>query len=207
MLKKRKMREKKGNERANKAKEEEQQREAKLAEERVEAEARAAAARAVEEAEQARVAREAQRREEEAARRVLQQARRERQDRLAVMQAALAAHDEKVGGCGCDVIRMGSCGVEEAQGSALLHYTPFHSPSISHSLYAYMNQVTAVQKKLKGLRKKLRDIADLEAKKDQGEKLSAEQKEKVGRRYTLSTHPINAHPINIHITQLFSKPT
>ena len=36
-----------------------------------------------------------------------------------------------------------------------------------------------MQKKLKGLRKKLRDIADLEAKKEQGEKLSAEQKEKV----------------------------
>lgn len=42
-----------------------------------------------------------------------------------------------------------------------------------------------MQKKLKALRKKLRDIADLEAKKEQGEKLSAEQKEKVGRRQSV----------------------
>jgi uncharacterized protein (DUF342 family) len=49
------------------------------------------------------------------------------------------------------------------------------------ALNAHEEKVTTVQKKLKALRKKLRDIADLEVKRDQGEKLSAEQKEKVGR--------------------------
>ena len=76
------------------------------------------------------------------------------------------------------------CDVDEAEMTDITHVFILSVSFILHHTLP-MTQIIAVQKKLKALRKKLRDIADLEAKKEQGEKLSAEQKEKVGRRQSV----------------------